>query len=38
MIKNGLLNMESRIEAVKGTFDFDTEPDKGFKAKIAISK
>ncbi|OXA79145.1 hypothetical protein SAMN05444397_102387 [Flavobacterium aquidurense] len=38
MIKNGLLNMESRIQAVKGTIDFDTEPDKGFKAKIAMPK
>ncbi|MBF4493403.1 ATP-binding protein [Flavobacterium sp. MR2016-29] len=38
MIKNGLQNMESRIQAVKGTIDFDTEPGKGFKAKIAIPK
>lgn len=34
--KNGLLNMESRIQAVKGTIDFDTEPDKGFKVKISM--
>jgi len=34
--KNGLQNMESRIQAVKGTIDFDTEPGKGFKAKISI--
>ncbi|MHC0441320.1 tetratricopeptide repeat-containing sensor histidine kinase [Flavobacterium sp. 3-210] len=36
--KNGLHNMESRIQAVKGTVDFETEPGKGFKAKIAIPK
>lgn len=36
--KNGLQNMESRIQAVKGTVDFETEPDKGFRAKIAIPK
>ena len=38
MTKNGLQNMESRIQAVKGTIDFDTEPDKGFKVKIAMPK
>jgi signal transduction histidine kinase len=38
MVKNGLQNMESRIQAVKGTIDFDTEPDKGFKAKISMPK
>jgi signal transduction histidine kinase len=38
MVKNGLKNMESRIQAVKGTIDFETEPDKGFKAKISIPK
>ncbi|WP_317129083.1 ATP-binding protein [Flavobacterium sp. 270] len=38
MIKNGLQNMESRIEAVKGTIDFETAPEKGFKAKISIPK
>lgn len=36
--KNGLKNMESRVEVVKGTIAFDTEPDKGFKVKIAIPK
>ncbi|MCD0471414.1 ATP-binding protein [Flavobacterium sp. JAS] len=36
--KNGLKNMESRIQAVKGTIDFDTEPGKGFRAKISIPK
>ncbi len=38
MLKNGLNNMESRIQAVKGTIDFETEPDKGFRAKISIPK
>ncbi|WP_428228721.1 tetratricopeptide repeat-containing sensor histidine kinase [Flavobacterium sp.] len=38
MVKNGLQNMESRIEAVKGTIDFDTAPDKGFKVKISVPK
>jgi signal transduction histidine kinase len=38
MIKNGLQNTESRIESVKGTIDFETEPDKGFKAKISLPK
>ncbi|WP_371258434.1 ATP-binding protein [Flavobacterium sp. Root420] len=36
--KNGLLNIETRIQAVKGTIDFDTAPDKGFKAKIIMPK
>jgi signal transduction histidine kinase len=36
--KNGLVNIETRIQAVKGTIDFDTEPDKGFKAKISMPK
>ncbi|MET0945163.1 MAG: ATP-binding protein, partial [Flavobacterium sp.] len=38
MTKNGLQNMESRIQAVKGTINFDTEPDKGFKVKISMPK
>lgn len=38
MTKNGLQNMESRIQAVKGTIYFDTEPDKGFKVKISMPK
>ncbi|WP_338840308.1 ATP-binding protein [Flavobacterium ginsenosidimutans] len=36
--KNGLRNMESHIETVKGTIEFETEPDKGFKAKIVIPR
>jgi len=38
MVKNGLKNMESRIQAVKGTINFETEPDKGFRAKMSIPK
>ncbi|MDQ6470885.1 ATP-binding protein [Flavobacterium sp. LHD-80] len=38
IVKNGLQNMESRIHAVKGTVDFETEPYKGFKVKINIPK
>ncbi|MFW0738139.1 ATP-binding protein [Flavobacterium sp. T12S277] len=36
--KNGLQNMEHRIQAVKGFIDFETEPDKGFKANLSIPK
>ncbi|WP_343695032.1 ATP-binding protein [Flavobacterium sp.] len=38
IIKNGLQNMENRILAVKGTITFETEPDRGFKAKIIMPK
>jgi len=38
IIKNGLQNMENRILAFKGTITFDTEPNKGFKAKITMPK
>lgn len=38
IIKNGLQNMENRILAIKGTIIFDTEPEKGFKVKIALTK
>lgn len=38
IIKNGLQNMENRIQAVKGTIGFDTEPDKGFRVKISMPK
>lgn len=38
VVKNGLLNMESRIQAVKGTIEFNTAPNNGFKAKIVIPK
>jgi len=36
--KNGLQNMEHRIQTVKGTIEFETEPQNGFKSKIAIPK
>ncbi|PBI90978.1 Sensor histidine kinase ComP [Flavobacterium sp. ACN2] len=36
--KNGLQNMEHRIQTVKGTIEFETEPQNGFKAKITIPK
>jgi len=35
-LKNGLQNAENRIHSLKGTITFDTEPNKGFKAKITI--
>lgn len=38
IIKNGLQNMEIRIQAIKGSITFDTEPNKGFKAKISMPK
>ncbi|WP_317128862.1 tetratricopeptide repeat-containing sensor histidine kinase [Flavobacterium zhairuonense] len=38
IIKNGLQNMESRIQAIKGSINFETEPDKGFRTKIVIPK
>ncbi len=34
--KNGLQNMESRINVIKGSITFDTAPNKGFKATIII--
>ncbi|WP_432222270.1 tetratricopeptide repeat-containing sensor histidine kinase [Flavobacterium sp. TMP13] len=36
IIKNGIQNMENRILSINGTIIFDTEPEKGFKAKIII--
>ncbi|OXG01590.1 hypothetical protein BC749_104125 [Flavobacterium araucananum] len=38
IVKNGLHNMENRIQAVKGTIYFDTEPDKGFRVKMSMPK
>jgi signal transduction histidine kinase len=38
IVKNGLQNMENRILAINGTIIFETEPDKGFKVKIALPK
>ncbi len=34
--KNGLLNAESRIEALKGTITFESKSNQGFKAQIKI--
>ncbi|MBL0739169.1 ATP-binding protein [Flavobacterium sp. GN10] len=36
VVKNGLQNMSNRVLAVNGTFDIETEPDKGFKVKISM--
>ncbi len=33
---NGLLNMENRIKSIKGTIIFESEINKGFKAKITV--
>jgi signal transduction histidine kinase len=35
-IGNGLQNTENRIQAINGTITFETNPNKGFKAKINI--
>lgn len=35
-LKNGLLNVESRIEAINGTLTFDEMNKKGFKIKIVF--
>ncbi|MFP4846078.1 hypothetical protein [Winogradskyella sp. PE311] len=32
----GLINTENRINSINGTISFDSEPNKGFKAKISI--
>ncbi len=34
--KNGLQNAENRIQAIKGTITFESEPGKGFRSKISI--
>lgn len=36
--KNGLQNVENRIIAIKGTLTFESEPNKGIKAKISFPK
>ncbi|MFV8347741.1 tetratricopeptide repeat-containing sensor histidine kinase [Flavobacterium sp. ZB4P13] len=35
-LKNGLQNVENRIQSIKGTITFDTKSDKGFKAHFII--
>jgi signal transduction histidine kinase len=34
--QNGLQNAENRIFALKGSITFETEPGKGFQAKIVM--
>ncbi|SDG94632.1 hypothetical protein SAMN04488062_103167 [Flavobacterium omnivorum] len=38
ILKNGLQNAENRIQAVKGILMFDSQINKGFKAKILLPK
>ena len=38
ILKNGLQNAENRIEAVNGILTFDSQTNKGFKAKILVPK
>ena len=38
ILKNGLQNAENRIETVKGILTFDSQTNKGFKAKILVPK
>jgi glucose-6-phosphate-specific signal transduction histidine kinase len=38
ILKNGLQNAENRIQAVNGRLTFDSQTNKGFKAKIVIPK
>jgi signal transduction histidine kinase len=38
ILKNGLLNVENRMNAINGTITFEFETHKGFKAKITIPK
>jgi len=35
-LKNGLQNVENRIESIKGTINFDSASGKGFKVNISI--
>tara|TARA_R110000868_G_scaffold4476_2_gene28127 strand:+ start:3705 stop:5423 length:1719 start_codon:yes stop_codon:yes gene_type:complete len=38
VLKNGLQNAENRIQAVNGILTFDSQINKGFKAKIVVPK
>lgn len=38
VLKNGLQNAENRIQAVNGILTFDSQINKGFKAKISLPK
>lgn len=37
-LKNGLQNVETRIESISGTYTFDSVPDKGFKVSFSFPK
>lgn len=37
-LKNGLRNVETRIESISGTYTFDSVPDKGFKVSFSFPK
>jgi len=37
-LKKGLQNAENRILSINGTITFETEKNKGFKAKVRIPK
>ncbi len=37
-LKKGLQNAENRILSINGTITFETETNKGFKAKLKIPK
>lgn len=37
-LKNGLKNAENRINSIKGTLTFESEPNKGLKVKISFPK
>jgi signal transduction histidine kinase len=36
--KNGLKNAENRIQTINGILTFDSQTNKGFKAKILVPK
>lgn len=38
ILQNGLQNAENRIRAVKGSLTFESQTQKGFRAKIVLSK
>ncbi|WP_225876781.1 tetratricopeptide repeat-containing sensor histidine kinase [Flavobacterium muglaense] len=38
ILKNGLQNAENRIQTINGILTFDTQTNKGFKAKIVVPK
>ncbi|WP_339919597.1 hypothetical protein [uncultured Flavobacterium sp.] len=38
ILKNGLQNAENRIQTINGILTFDSQTNKGFKAKILIPK